>query len=35
MTSEAAAAINHAARHDVPGKMTAATSIIAPAPAGM
>ena len=35
MTSDAADATSQTARHDVPGRMTAAISIIAPAPAGM
>jgi hypothetical protein len=35
MRAEATAATSQAMRHDVPGRTTAATSIIEPAPAGM
>ena len=35
MRAEAAAATSQAMRHDVPGRTTAAISIIEPAPAGM
>ena len=35
MSAEAPAATSQTARHDVPGRMMAAISIIVPAPAGM
>jgi hypothetical protein len=35
MAADTADATSQAARHDVPGRMTAAISIIEPAPAGM